>query len=74
MGVKRADKRRMVELRMEIEVEESFKRKLVRSRAKWAGHVERMGDNIGRHEMPRKWREKGGEEECYNNNNGNSYK
>ena len=29
---------------------------------KWAGHMERMGDENGRVQMPRKWREKGGEE------------
>ena len=44
VGVKRADKRRMYELRVEVGVKESFKKKLVRSRLTWAGHVERMGD------------------------------
>ena len=38
MGVKRVDKRRMDELRMEVGVIESFKRKLVRSRLELAGH------------------------------------
>ena len=44
MGVKRADKRRMDELRLEVGVKESIKKELVTSRLKWAGHVERMGD------------------------------
>ena len=39
-GVKRIDKRRMEELREEVGVKESFTKKLVRSRLKWA--VERM--------------------------------
>ena len=34
----------MDELRGEVGANESFKKKLVRSRLKWAGHVERMGD------------------------------
>ena len=34
----------MDELKGEIGVKESFKRKLVRRRLKWAGHVERIGD------------------------------
>ena len=49
---------------MEVGVKERFK-KLVRNRLKWAGHVERMGDEnlTQRDQMPRKWeREKGGEE------------
>ena len=33
--------RRMEELREEVGGEESFRRKLVRSQLKWAGHVER---------------------------------
>ena len=44
MGVKRADKRRLDEVRMEVGVRGCFKKKLVRSRLKWAGHVERRGD------------------------------
>ena len=44
MGVKRADKRRMGELRVEFGVKVSLKKKLVRSRLSWAGHVEGMGD------------------------------
>ena len=38
-GVKRIDKRRNEELRQDVG--ESLARKLVRSRLKWAGHVER---------------------------------
>ena len=45
--VKRADERRMNELRMEVGVKVSFKKNLSRSRLKWAGHVERMGDEKG---------------------------
>ena len=44
MGIKRADKRRMVELRVEVGVTESQKKKLVRSSLKWAVQVERIGD------------------------------
>ena len=44
MGVKRADKRRIDELRLEVEEEKSFRKKLVRSRLKWTGHMDRMGD------------------------------
>ena len=39
MGVKRADKRRMDELRVEIGVRDSFKTKLAESRLKWVGHT-----------------------------------
>ena len=42
VGVKRINKRRMEELREEVSVKESFTRKLVRSRLRWAEHVERM--------------------------------
>ena len=41
-GVKRIDKRRMEELREEVGLKESFTKKLVMSRLRWAGHVERM--------------------------------
>ena len=34
----------MDELRVEVGVKESFKKKLVRSRLKWSGQAERMGD------------------------------
>ena len=44
MGAKRAGKRRMDELRVEFGEKESFKKKLVRNRLKWTGHVESMGD------------------------------
>ena len=43
MAVERADKRRMNELRVEVGVKERFKKKLVRIRLKWAGHVESIG-------------------------------
>ena len=46
---------------MEAGGKESFKKKLVRSWLKWAGHVERTGD--GKKQMPRKQRVKGGEED-----------
>ena len=42
--VKRANKRRMDELRVEVGVKESVKKKLVRSRLTLASHVERIGD------------------------------
>ena len=42
--VTRADKRRIDVLRVVVGVKESFKKKLVRTRLKWAGQVERMGD------------------------------
>ena len=35
MGVKRADKRRLDELRVEVGVKESVTKKLVRNRLKW---------------------------------------
>ena len=44
VGVKREAKRRMDDLRVEVGVKGSFTKKLVRTRLKWAGHVERMGD------------------------------
>ena len=60
----RADKRRMDELRLEAGVKERFKKKLVRSRLKRGGHVERMGDEkLAKEQMPRKQRVKGGEED-----------
>ena len=43
--VMRADKRRMVALRGEAEVQRSFTERLVGSRLQWAGHVERMADD-----------------------------
>ena len=44
--VTRADRRRMVELREETEVQRSLAKRLVRSRLQWAGHVESMA--VGR--------------------------
>ncbi len=44
-GVKRADRRRMVELREEAGVQRSLTERLARSRLQWAGHVERMADD-----------------------------
>ena len=41
-GVKRIDKRKMEELRVECGVRESLTRKRVRGRLKWARHVEIM--------------------------------
>ena len=42
VGVKRVDKRRMDDMRVEIGVKESVKKKFVRST--WAGHEDRMGN------------------------------
>ena len=44
MGVKRADKRRMDEMRVEVGVTDSCKKKSMRSRLTRTGHVERIGD------------------------------
>ena len=44
VGDKRADKRRMDELRVEVGVKENFKNKLAMSSLTLAGHAERMGD------------------------------
>ena len=45
-------------------MKESFKKKLVNSKLRCAEHVERMGDeNWQREQMPRMWKEKGGEED-----------
>ena len=41
MGGKRADKRRMNELRVDVAVKENFNLRNL----KWASHVERRGDN-----------------------------
>ena len=42
VGVKKTDKKRMGELRVEVGgVKERFKKKLTRNRLKWTGHVER---------------------------------
>ena len=42
--MKRADKRRKDELGVDIAVKEIANKKLVKSRLKWASHVERMGN------------------------------
>ena len=44
--VTRADRRIMVELREETGVQRSLTERHVRSRLQWAGHVERMSDDI----------------------------
>ena len=44
VGVKREGRRRKDELRVEVGEKESFKKKLVRSRLKWTGHVKKMTD------------------------------
>ena len=44
VGVKRADKRRTDELRVEVGVKDNFKKKLARNCLTWAGHAEMMGD------------------------------
>ena len=43
---KHQDRRRMVQLREERRVQRSLTERLVRSRLQWAGHVERMADDI----------------------------
>ena len=51
MGVKRADKRKLVEMLADVGVPESAQNKLSR-----VGRVERMGDeNWQREQMPRRW-------------------
>ena len=44
-GVKKADRRRMVELKEETGVHTSLPERLVRSRIQWAEHVERVADD-----------------------------
>ena len=53
----------MYKLSVEVGVKESFRKNLVRSRLKWARHVERMGDEKTGKESrcPGKWREEGSE-------------
>ena len=41
-GVKRVARRRMDELREEVGIQKCVMGRLVKSRLKWAGHVERM--------------------------------
>ena len=63
MGVKRAEKRRIDDLRVKVGVKESFK-KMVRSRLKLAGlYKEWEIRNWQRDQMPRKWRGKIDEED-----------
>ena len=50
VGVRRRNKRRMDDVRVEVTLEDSFEKKLVRSRLKWASRVtrvERMGGEQG---------------------------
>ena len=43
---------------MEVRVKDSLKKTFVRSRLKWTGHVDRIGEeNIETTQMYRKWRE-----------------
>ena len=56
MGVTRADKRRLDELRVEVGMNESFKKTLMRSGLTWAGHLERMGDENCQREEEREER------------------
>ena len=44
-GVKRVDRRRMDELREEVGIQKCLMGRLVKSRMKWAGHVERMKED-----------------------------
>ena len=44
IGDKRADQRKVNEIRVEVGVKGSFKKKLVKSRPSWASHVNRRGD------------------------------
>ena len=54
----------MDELRVEVGVKDSFKKKLVRSRLKWANHVERMGDEkLAKRSDAQKVEGKGGKED-----------
>ena len=54
-----------VSVSVAVGVRESFKKKLVRIRLKWDGHVDRMGDEklTKREQMPRKCGGKEGEED-----------
>ena len=63
MGVKRADKRKMDEKRVEVGVKEHFTKTLVRST--WAGHVgiNWVMKKWQREQIPRKWRGNGGGED-----------
>ena len=56
------DKRRMDELRVKVGAKETFSKKFVRSRLKWADHVEGMGLWEVKKLVPRNCREKGCED------------
>ena len=45
VGVKRVDRRRMDELREEVDIQNCLMGRLGKSRLKWAGHVERMKED-----------------------------
>jgi len=45
VGIKRADKITMNELRVEVRVKVTVIKVLVRSILKWVGHAERLGDD-----------------------------
>ena len=45
-GVKRVDRRRMDELREEVGIQKCLMGRLVNCRMKWAGHVERMKEDL----------------------------
>ena len=63
-GVKTAEKRRMDELRVEVGLEESSIKKLMRCRLKWAIYFERMGDGkLAKRLDAQKEEGKGGEED-----------
>ena len=47
-GVKRVDRRRMDELREEVGIQKCLMGRLVKSRMKWAGHVERCSPGEGK--------------------------
>ena len=61
MRVKRADKRRMDEMRVEVGVKDSSKKKLVRST--WAGHIEKWEKENDKEQLLIYWRGNGGEED-----------
>ena len=44
-GVKRVNRRRMDEMREEVGIQKCLMGRLVKSRLKWAGHVERMKED-----------------------------
>ena len=64
MGGKRADERRIKEMRVEVGVKEKAKNKLARSRLTWAGHVDKKGDEwLAKRADAQKVERKRGEEE-----------